>query len=167
MGIELDNEGMEVCGQLLFQNERRYFIDRHATTSPLGEIEGQLPWEIRAILSVASDGRARQQPLRPPLRMHEARRLQGVLPAQEHAVQVLPPVQLALPRLHRGQVRETGVAAVRLQRMQGQEQMHAPQAPLPQRTRRRRTTARSSSSRAGAPTSPRRSCSGSTRSCTA
>ena len=59
MGIELDNEGMEVCGQLLFQNERRYFIDRHATTSPLGEIEGQLPWEIRAIFSVASDGRAR------------------------------------------------------------------------------------------------------------
>ena len=88
-------------------------------------------------------GRARQQPLRPPLRMHEARRLQGVLPAQEHAMQVLPPVQLALLRLHRGQMRETGIVAVRLQRMQGQER------------------------RAGAPTSRRRSCSSSTSCSTA
>ena len=109
-------------------------------------------------------GRARQQPLRPPLRMHEARRLQGVLPAQEHAMQVLPPVQLALPRLHRGQVREAGVVPVRLQRVQGTgaRSASASTATAP----RRRTTARSSSSRAGAPTSRRRSCSSST-SCSA
>ena len=94
MGIELDNEDIEVCGQLLFQNET-YFIDRHRTRD-------QRPGcRVRQ-----GRGRARQQPLRPPLRMHESRRLQGVLPAQEHAVQVLPPVQLALPRVRGAEVRQ-------------------------------------------------------------
>ena len=63
----------------------------------------------------------------------EARHLRALPLRREEAVQVLPPVQLALPRVRGAEVREAREAPVRLQRMRRGAQMRPEEALLPPR----------------------------------